>query len=73
MTQTRIQSAFETVASTAIGFAISYLTSLLVLPLFGFPVSHGQNLAITCIFTVISLLRGFFVRRLFNHLHRRSA
>lgn len=73
MSQTRFQSAIETVASTAIGFGVSYFTSLFVLPLFGFAVSHGQNFAITCIFTVISLARGFMVRRIFNRWHRRSA
>jgi hypothetical protein len=73
MSQSRRMSAVETVASTAIGFAISYVTSYTVLPLFGFDVTHGQNLAITAIFTVISLLRGYFVRRLFNRLHAARA
>lgn len=73
MSQTRRMSILETVASTAIGFAISYATSLTVLPLFGFAVTHGQNLGITCIFTGISLARGYVVRRLFNWLHRRGS
>ena len=72
MKQTKLQSFMETCVSTAIGFGISYVTSYAVLPLFGFPVSHGQNLAITCIFTAISLLRGMFVRRLFNWWHHRG-
>lgn len=65
--QARRMSAIEAVCSTAIGFGVSYLTSYLVLPMFGFPVTASQNLGITCIFTVISLVRGYFVRRLFNH------
>lgn len=73
MSQTKWQSFVETCASTAIGFVISYMTSYCVLPVFGFHVSHGQNFAITCIFTVISLLRGWGVRRLFNHLHGRPS
>lgn len=73
MSQSRRMSVVETVASTAIGFAISYATSITVLPLFGFAVTHGQNLAITVIFTAISLLRGYFVRRMFNALHRSPA
>lgn len=73
MSQTSRQSAIESAASTAIGFGIAYAASLLVLPLFGFPVSHGQNFWITVIFTAISLVRGYFVRRLFNHLHRSRA
>ena len=69
MSQTRMQSAVETVASTAIGFGIAYVASYTVLPLFGHHVTHGQNFWITCIFTVISLVRGWLVRRLFNRLH----
>ena len=69
MSQTHKQSMIETCASTAIGFGIAYVASLLVLPLFGFAVTHGQNFWITVIFTVISLVRGYFVRRLFNYLH----
>jgi hypothetical protein len=70
VSQTHKQSAIETCASTAIGFGIAYVASMTVLPLFGFAVTHGQNFWITVIFTVISLVRGYFVRRLFNYLHR---
>ena len=73
MSQSRRMSVVETAASTAIGFGISYVTSFTVLPLFGFAVTHGQNLTITVIFTGISLLRGYFVRRLFNALYRRAS
>ena len=73
MSQTHWQSFMETCASTAIGFWVAYFASLTVLPLFGFPVTHGQNFWITVIFTAISLIRGFFVRRLFNFLHARAA
>jgi len=69
VSQTRMQSAIETVASTAIGFVIAYAASYTVLPLFGHHVTHGQNFWITVIFTVISLIRGWCVRRLFNRLH----
>ena len=70
MSQTHRQSIIETCASTAIGFGVAYVASYTVLPLFGHHVTHGQNFWITAIFTAISLLRGYFVRRLFNRLHR---
>lgn len=73
MIQSSLQSAIETVVSTVIGFGVSYFTSLIVLPMFGFAVTHSQNTAITCIFTAISLARGFLVRRLFNRWHGRGA
>ena len=70
MSQTSRQSAIETVASTAIGFGVAYVASYTVLPLFGHHVTHGQSLWITVIFTAISLVRGYLVRRMFNHFHR---
>lgn len=69
MSQTKLQSAIETFASTGIGFVIAYIASYTVLPMFGHHVTHGQNFWITVIFTVISLIRGWCVRRLFNRLH----
>lgn len=67
--QRRLVSIIEITISTAIGFSLSYVCAMLVFPLFGFPVTHEQNFAITGIFTVLSLVRGYGVRRLFNWLH----
>jgi hypothetical protein len=72
MTQTRWQSFAETVASTAIGFAVSWSATPLILGWFGMTVGAGQSFRITAIFTVLSLARGWVVRRGFNHLHGAS-
>jgi len=42
---------------------------MLILPEFGFQISHQQNMVLTVIYTLISFLRSYFVRRLFNKLH----
>ena len=68
--QKRVQSLIETVASTAIGFIIAFLAQLIFYPLYGFEVTLSQNLQLTAIFTAISIVRGYYVRCLFNHLHR---
>lgn len=73
MSQSRRQSVIETVASTAIGFGIAFLATWAVMPIFGHHVTHADNFWITTIFTVISLVRGYFVRRMFNRLHRSQA
>lgn len=67
--QSRTSSMIETAASTAIGFVVAWASTLVILPAFGFQVSGGQSALISCWFTLISLVRGYFVRRLFNHLH----
>lgn len=64
--QTRRMSAFETFTSTAVGFVVSWLLTVTVLPMFGYAVTMGHSLGITAIYTAASLLRGYLVRRAFN-------
>lgn len=70
--QKKRHSLLEAFLSTGIGFSIAYLVNLIVMPLFGFQITHGQNFLITCIFTVISVIRGYGVRRLFNFMQVRG-
>lgn len=63
-------SAVESVANTIIGWVINYSANLLVLPLFGFNVTYSQAFHIGVIFTVISLVRSFVLRRVFNKIKR---
>lgn len=67
--QNKKMSLIETITSTAIGFFISLVLVNIVLPFYGFDVKLGQSVAITVIFTVASILRGYGVRRLFNYIH----
>lgn len=70
MTQRFRHSLLETCLSTLIGFGVAYAANAVVLPLFGFKPSHGENFVITCIYTVVSVARGLAVRRFFNYLHK---
>lgn len=70
--QTRRQSLIETLAGVAIGFAVSVLASLVIYPLFGHAFSLSQNVGITVVFTVLSIVRGYGVRRFFNWLHTKG-
>jgi hypothetical protein len=71
--QTKRMSAVETLASTAIGFAVAFVAQIWIMERFGIECDFGRDLLITAFFTVISLVRGYFVRRLFNWLHLRDA
>jgi hypothetical protein len=64
--QSKKHSMFETVASTAIGFSISVVANIICLPYFGANITLRSSLYMGVIFTVISLVRGYYVRRLFN-------
>lgn len=64
--QSRKMSVVEVVTSTALGFVVAVITTVIVFPWFGLRVTLPDNLAITAIFTVVSLVRGYCVRRLFE-------
>jgi hypothetical protein len=73
MKQSRLMSLVEAVANVAVGFGVAVATQIAVFPLFGLTVSLGDNLAIGGIFTGISLIRAYLLRRLFERVRERSA
>ena len=72
MSQSRRHSLAEIVTSTAIGFLVSMALTAVVFPAFGYPVSVSHNAAITAIFTLASVVRGYALRRLFNAWHQQK-
>ncbi len=70
MTQSRRMSLVEAVANVALGYGVAVLAQLAVFPLFGLHPSISDNLAIGAVFTVVSLLRSYAVRRMFNAIGR---
>ena len=68
MKQSRLMSGVEAVANVMVGYGVAVLTQLAVFPLFGLDASLGDNLAIGGVFTVVSIVRSFAVRRLFEAL-----
>lgn len=70
MTQAVRYSAIEAITNTAVGFFISWAVWVwVIVPVFDIPYHGGQGFAITCIFTVTSLLRSYVLRRIFNKFH----
>jgi hypothetical protein len=65
--QTRLGSLLEAVFNVCVGFSINWSANMLILPLFGFPVSGGQAFVMGLAFTVISVIRSYSIRRLFNY------
>ncbi len=64
--QSRIDSAMEAVINTAIGFVVSLITWHFVALGFGIPMPLITNLQITAIFTIVSILRQYVLRRIFD-------
>jgi hypothetical protein len=70
--QSRRMSLIETWANIAIGFSINFTANLIILPLFGFNITLGDNLIIGVLYTVIAVVRGYGVRRMFNWIYTRE-
>lgn len=72
VSQSRTMSLVEAAANNVVAFGISLLANHLVLPLFGLAVSLAQSFGITVVFTLISLVRSYLLRRIFVTLETRE-
>ena len=68
MSQSRRASLGEATANMTLGYGLAVLVQLLVFPAFGLQPTLAQNLRIGLIFTAVSLLRSYALRRLFEAL-----
>lgn len=66
--QTRKHSIFESVTNVAIGYGIALIAQMTIFPLFGFSPPLRDNLEIGALFTIVSLIRSYCLRRLFNRI-----
>lgn len=67
--QSRRASLAEALLNIIIGFWISVLANIWLLPLWGYTVSLTQGIEIGLLFTLVSLLRSYVLRRAFNYFH----
>ena len=68
--QTKTQSLIESIINVATGYSVALASQLLIFPVFGIHIALSDNILIGAFFTAISIVRSYFVRRLFNHIHR---
>lgn len=66
--QKKKHSFIEAVAGTVIGLLTSFLIQIILYPLMEIPVTISQNIIITTVFFIVSIGRGYLVRRLFNKI-----
>ena len=64
--QSRRHSAVEACANTAIGYAVAVAAQAAIFPAFNIHIPLSDNLAIGMLFTVVSLIRGYCLRRMFE-------
>ena len=66
MKQSRLMSLVESLVNVLVGYGVAVVTQILVFPLFGLAVTVTENLLIGLIFTVVSIVRSYALRRGFE-------
>ena len=64
--QSKKESFIETLTSVFVGWLIGVILNMLVLPLFDYNITVVDSLWVSLIFTAISVVRGYVIRRFFN-------
>ncbi len=72
MKQSRFMSLIEAVTNVVVGYGLAVLTQVLAFPAFGLHATLSQNLQLAALFSVISVLRAFVLRRAFEAARARA-
>lgn len=64
--QTKTESILEAFLNTVSGFAVSWLATIYIFPLWGYQTTTRTAFEITCFYTAISIIRSYAWRRMFN-------
>ncbi len=70
--QSRTMSLVESVTNVAVGYGVAVGAQMVVFPLFRIAVSLRDNLLIGLVFTAVSIVRSFALRRLFEAIRIRQ-
>lgn len=68
--QSRRWSLIEAVANVLVGLGVSLVSQLVIFHLYGVELSLAQNLKIVLWFTLISIVRSYLLRRIFNRIRK---
>ena len=71
--QSKKHSLLESIVNVVIGYGIAILSQIAIFPLFGIHIPLRDNLLIGVIFTIVSIVRSYALRRAFNWWHIRSS
>lgn len=64
--QTRRQSIIEAWTNILIGFSINFIINIMLLPLVGAELTVANNLWLGAVYTAVSMIRQYAIRRWFN-------
>ena len=73
MHQSKLGSFLEAVVNTALGLVIAMGATALIAYCYDIPITARNNFILTAWMTVISVIRSYLLRRLFNRWHKVQA
>ena len=68
MSQSKVMSLVESLTNVAVGILVSFASQLVIFKAYGIHIALADNVMITLWFTVISVIRSYALRRVFNGL-----
>ena len=68
--QSKKHSMIEVITNTVVGLLFSFAIQVIIYPLLDVDVSINQNLLITLMFFIASIIRGYVLRRVFTKLFK---
>jgi len=72
MRQSKRMSLLESLINVAVGYGVAVTAQIIIFPLFGINIALSDNLAIGAVFTAISIVRSYTLRRLFEEIRIRK-
>ncbi len=66
MRQSRFASFMEANANVVVGYPVTHVVYVYVCPLFGWHFSHAQAFGVIVLFSTVSLVRSYVIRRFFE-------
>ena len=66
MKQSRLMSLIEAITNVIVGYGVAVVTQILIFPIFGLHTTLAQNLQMGLLFTGVSIIRAFLLRRVFE-------
>lgn len=70
--QSKKHSFVEAWTNIFVGYTINFIANILIFPVFGWHITVKQNIELGVLYTIISLIRSYCLRRVFTHITERS-
>jgi len=66
--QSKKLSLIESITNVIVGYGVSVIAQIVIFPVFGIHTTIKDNLFIGLFFTVVSIVRSYILRRVFNRI-----